>query len=222
MTVLPLSPAINGVQRGGRNVVPLHKFTFPSSGVTVEFHKMSPTAFAAITQAITKECKALDADHPNAYPIAPTQPVNYGTKTKPDIRVEEMKGGPEYEAYLERLRLWEAWAQDELGRRVIAMIAIDYLEIDPAIVADEVERVRRALKRQGAEMPDLGFSLDAYTPEQADRLYFLFTCCMLDPQGDGQALFAFLVGRSQPREEEVATRIASFRATEQPGTGADV
>ena len=211
MTVLPITS--NGVQRG-RTVAPLHRFTFPSSGITVECHKMSPALQGALIQAIIKECKALPADAPRAYPNPPTQEVNYGTDEHPDIRVEERLGGDEVAAYQKALAQWEAWAQQEAALRLLKMVAIDYLVVNDADIAEELERTRSALARHGAELPDLGISFDGYTPEEVNRLNFLFLCCMLDQENDGQAFMRFLIGRSQPREEVVAERITSFRAPE--------
>lgn len=208
MTVLPLSPT-NGTQRG-RTVAPHHRYTFASSGVTIECHKISPTFITAISAAILKECKARDADAPNAYPRRPTRPTLVGG----EMREEEVHGGEEYDAWLAAMQTWQAWAEREMGLRVLQMVALDYLIINDSDIAEELERVRRSLARQGAEMPELGFPLDGYTPEEQNRLYFLFTRCMLDPENDGQAFFQFLVGRAQPREEAVAATIASFRSPE--------
>lgn len=211
MTVLPLSS--NGTQRG-RTVVPLHTFTFPSSGIAVQCHKMSPSLQGALLQSIIKECKALPDDDPHAYPTPPMQPINYGTEEHPDIKMEERRGGEEVEAYQQRLRAWEVWAANKSAERLLIMVALDYLVVNQDDVTAELERTSRALARQGAEMPDLGIPLDGYAPEEIDRLKFLFLCCMLDPQNDGQAFLGFLIGRSQPREEAVQDRIASFRAPE--------
>lgn len=210
MTVLPLSSTNGVTHQRGRAVAPRHRYTFATSGITVECHKISIAYRDAITAAILKESKALSADHPNAYPRRPTMRMEVGG----EWREEELQGGEEYDAWTVKMQAWNRWAENQMGLRLMTMVALDYLILDDEAIAEEMERVTRALARQGADLPDIGIPLDGYTTEEVNRLYFLFTRCMLDPENDGQAFFLFLVGRSQPREEAVEATIATFRTPE--------
>lgn len=209
-------PLHNGTTRG-RFVMPRHSFTFPSSGITVECHKIGPQLQSAITQAVIRECKeGKYPDHP--YPEPPKQMVDIGG----EMVEQEALGGEQVAEYQKTLRAWGVWADQEIMVRYLVMAILDYAILDDKDISEVIERTRKALARQGADLPDLGIPLEGYSDVEINRLYYLFCVCALDPMNDGQAFFAFLVGRSHPREEAIRERIASFRTAQQSGDGSDV
>lgn len=208
MTVLPLSTTNGTTPQRGRFVMPRHTFTFTSSGITVECHKVSPALFNTLLAAVAKEARA--GKHPeHPYPEVPKVKVDVAG----EITEEEVLGGELYEKYQKDIRDWNDWAQNEAGLRFLTMVALDYLVLDNEGVTEEVQRMQKALQRQGADLPDLGISLEGYSEAEVARLHFLFSVCMLDPVNDGQAFMGFLIGQAQPREEAIQENIASFRPT---------
>jgi len=206
MTVLPLSD--HQQRQKGRAVPPRYTYTFASSGITVQCHKVSPTAMESIGQAVRKETR--NPDHPHAFPSVPTQAIDYGNG---EIRQEELPESAWDDDYKKKRREWEAWANSEVGARFVRMLICDYVEIDLEAARNEIDHFERSLKRQGAELPDLGIDTEGYTDDEILKLRYVFLCCMLDPQNDGQAFSGVMIGRSQPREEAIQDRIASFRAS---------
>lgn len=204
MTVLPLSDH----RPKGRGVPPRYTYTFASSGITVECHKVSPAAVDAISRGVRKE--AQNPEHEHAFPAVPTQAIDYGNG---DIRQEELPESSWSDEYKTKRREWEVWAQNEAMKRFLSMLICDYIEIDLDAARAEIAHMEKSLHRQGAELPDLGIALDGYSEDEITKLRYVYTCCMLDAANDGQAFVAFMIGRSQPREEAISDRIASFRAS---------
>lgn len=197
---------LNGTSHRGRAVVQPYRHTFPSSGITVECRKVSPTALTAFVTAIKKECQA--GQHPeHPYPEIPKVQVNVAG----EMREQEVRGGELLETYLKDKQAWETWATQKAALRFLRMVAVDYMTFDAKEVTSEVAFLRRSLARDGAELPDLEMDMTGYTEAEIDRVYYLFCVCMLDQERESQALMSFLMGRSQPREEAIHDQIAAFR-----------
>lgn len=204
MTVLPLSDH----RPKGRGVPPRYTYTFASSDITIECHKVGPSAVEAIARAVRKEAQQPDHTHP--FPPVPTQEIDYGNDDK---RQEELPESSWSDEYKTKRREWERWAEMETMQRFLAMLICDYIEVDLDAARAELDHLEASLKRQGADLPDLGFALEGYSADEQTKLRFVYTCCMLDPANDGQAFVQYMIGRSQPREEAIQDRIAAFRAT---------
>ena len=201
----------------GRAVVPRNYFTFPSSGITVEFHKVSMTAWNAIQTAVQKECQqGKHPDHP--YPKTPMAMVDVGG----EMKLEEVRGGDKYDQYIKDLEAWNAWATQEVALRFLAMLAVDYMVVDDDQVATEVDRMRKALQRQGADLPPLGIDTTGYSEAEINRMYFLVVCCMIDQEADGMALMGFISSKALPREEAIQDRVAEFRPAAQSDQSTDI
>ncbi len=206
MTVLPLSD--HQVRQKGRGVPPRYTYTFASSGITIECHKVGPSALESLGRAIRKETQR--PDHPHAMPPVPTQEIDYGNDDKRQEELPESAWSDEYKA---QRREWQTWVDTEVGKRFARMLICDYVEIDLDAARDEIAHLEKSLKRQGAELPDLDIDTEGYTDDEILKLRYVFMCCMLDPANDGQAFVQYMIGRSQPREEAIQDRIAAFRAT---------
>lgn len=208
MSDLPLT------QHTGRKTPARNRFTFRSSGVTVEFYKVSPLISNLINEALLRYSKELPADHPFAYPHPPTQEVDYGDGEK---RHEELPETAWSDEYREQRKAWVAAFNNRAATRLMSAIVLDYVIFDPEDINEGLSRLERSLKRFGGELIDVkeGFLLDGVdiSEEEERKLQYYLGCCMLDqnPQGEGQAFMRYVFGQSQPREEAVESTIASFR-----------
>lgn len=192
----------------GRAVVQPYRFTFTSSGITVQCRKISPTVMTAFIAALRKECQR--GEHPeHPYPEVPKQTVDVAG----EMVEQEVRGGDLLEQYNAQSAAWYAWANGIAGLRMLRMVAVDYIIANDEEVGAEVGFHRTALQRAGADLPDLDMDMTGYTDAEINRVYYLFCCCMLDQEKDTTAFMSFLMGRSQPREEAITDRIADFRAS---------
>lgn len=208
MSALPLT------QHTGRKAPARNRFTFPSSGVTVEFHKVSPLISQLISEALLRYSKGLPPDHPFAYPEEPTQPMDYGDG---EIRHEKLPETAWTDEYREKRGAWITAFNNRVATRLMSAIVLDYIVFNPEDIDEGLSRLERSLKRFGGELINVqeGFLLDGVDLTEAEerKLQYYLGCCMLDqnPQGEGQAFMRYVFGQSQPREEAVDSTIASFR-----------
>jgi hypothetical protein len=208
MSVVSLLASTNGVTHG-RVVSPLNSFTVPSSGITLTYHKVSPIVIGSIRQAVEKETRQEGHAHP--CPAPPTAAVDYGEGV---IKQEALPESAWDDTYRTQKAQWEEWVGGEAGNRYIRMLILRYIVFSPddlRAMTEEVEILRSALEDVGSAMPDISVDPATLTAEEQTKLYFIFGCCFINPFADSQAFMAHVVGKSQPREEAVADRIAAFR-----------
>jgi hypothetical protein len=185
----------------GRYVKPLPFYTFRSSGLSVQVRRISPSTGTLLMQGIIKECKALPEGHEHVYPKPPV----YDTEVGPEPNENDAD-------FIAAKTLWLAWAEQEAATRLLRLIAADYVSVPAEVVTEALERLQRSLRREGAELEPMPIDMERYSQDEADRMQYLFSCCMLDPQRDGQDFLQFVFGQSQPQEEQIQAYQATFQS----------
>lgn len=206
MSVIDL-PVTNGVVRRGRAVPTLLSYTFQDSGVTVQMHKMSPMTVQHINAAVTRECKALPPEHEHAYPQPPTQLIAVGGG-EPIPQVND--GDVDYQR---TLAAWQQWAAMEVSRRLMRIVALDYMEVDEGAIKEVVSYKRRMFKREGIPLDESEMPEERYTDAERDRVVYLEHVCY-GSDTDMQEFAQFLMHRTQPQEAQIGDAIAAFRTAE--------
>lgn len=199
---LALDPATGlPIRTRGRAAPDYPTYTFKDSGQTCRLRRLSPITTQRIQEAIVREWKKLPADDDRAMPQPPTERIAVG-------------GGPEREeanpndpAYKERLAAWERRVQGEMIERLIRVAALDACIFEPGVIdTDWTERFER---RMNAEGQPLNIPDHYQGDERAQIIWVIYHC--LGSQEDLTEFVQHLSRRSEIRQEDVATNIATFQ-----------
>lgn len=164
----------------GRQVPKLDELTFPDSGITVEYRKVSPLLRDDLDAALRRQ-----------YPLPdpPMQAVDTGFG---DGKAQANPLDPEYR---EQVALWQIAHYNRLGDKLLRVAIASYVVVD--VDTEAVQALRDQLSAMGVDLdPD-------------DKYLYVSRICIAS-KTDQDALGAALFTGSTPTRAEVESTKATF------------
>lgn len=164
----------------GRQVPKLDELTLPDSGITIQYHKVSPLLRDDVDAALRRQ-----------YPI-PDPPMQASDGGFGDGKPQPNPLDPEYR---EQVAMWQIAHYNRLGDKMLRMAIASYVVVD--VDTEAVQALREQMAPMGVEL------------DSDDKYVYVSRIC-ISSDADRDALGAALFNRSSPTREEVESSKATF------------